>query len=296
MRNAVFSILCLPLVIGCAGASGAGGYKAPGPVETASPADQQGWDPKAVELADKMLAAAGGAEAWAGVGELTFSMGIEQDGKRIATMVHHWDRATGRHRWEQEAGREPLVIVHRIDGQGQGRGYVKVEGATSRGRSGAAVGDNRKLTQIPATNYAELEPKALKQFRRDVWWLTMHYRLKAKGAQLKYGGLLEGPEGKKYETIDVKFAGEPWMPDEGFTLFVDPATNLPALMTVQEPGQTTKSAWFWEGWKEVGKLKLATVRRIYLGEGKPSSVFKKYENITASAAATDDVPYMPWAK
>ena len=58
--------------------------------------DRSGSDPKALAIADKVLATAGGADAWNKVKQLRWTEVIANDGKVLFTFEEAWDRWDGR--------------------------------------------------------------------------------------------------------------------------------------------------------------------------------------------------------
>ena len=69
--------------------------------------DGSGPPDAAVELAEKVLEAMGGREAW----EATRYLRFDFFGRRL----HHWDRYTGRHRLEGETqDGEEYVVLHNV--------------------------------------------------------------------------------------------------------------------------------------------------------------------------------------
>src|SRR4051794_32848537 len=58
--------------------------------------DRASQDSKALEIADKVVAASGGAAAWSAAKQLRWSQVISQDGKELLAGEQAWDRWNGR--------------------------------------------------------------------------------------------------------------------------------------------------------------------------------------------------------
>src|SRR3990172_5154126 len=64
----------------------------------AAPAfDRSASDPKALAIADKVLAAAGGADKWNAAKQVRWSESVMNDGKEAVAGEQAWDRWNGRH-------------------------------------------------------------------------------------------------------------------------------------------------------------------------------------------------------
>ena len=73
-------------------------------------------DPKAVAVADEVLEAMGGKDAWNGTHFLRFDFAVESGGKTVVSRAHTWDKWTGRYRLEAKtkAG-DPYVALMNIN-------------------------------------------------------------------------------------------------------------------------------------------------------------------------------------
>ena len=284
MKTLYSFVLSAGAVLGCAAGlstSGAGGgYSAPMAPETATTADQQKWDPKAVALVDQMVAALGGEGAWNGVGEVQALAGFNDGPKRILSVKHLWDRATGRHRYDCERPGEPAFFVaHRVDNAAAGKAYVRRLGT-----------QDSKTKWAGADEHEHLRQRALAGFRRELFWLTAPYRLKASGAELRMQADQPGPDDRTYDILDASFSGADWRPSERLRIFVDKTTHLPAHVLMFDPGKD-KARWGYtlEGWKQVGPVKVATMWKSL--NGRETLTFA---NLAFEPRAVDNDLYMPW--
>ncbi len=284
MKTILAFVMSASAVLGCATAGGGGaGYRAPMAPETATAADQQKWDPKAVAVIDQMVAALGGEAAWSGVGEVQMMAGFNDGEKRILSARHWWDRATGRHRYDLERVGDPAFYVcHRIDNALQGKGYLRLGGVQDS--------KNTKSQAVATSQYEKVRAIAIAAFRRELFWLTAPYRLKSAGAELRLVPDQQGPDGKAYEVVEAAFSGAEWRPMERYQFFIDSATHLPAHVLIFEPGKDKASAGYTLGaWKQVGPVKVATEWKSL--NGKQTVTF---DNLSFEPRSTEDAIYMPW--
>ncbi len=288
MKTMFAFLMSASAVLGCAtagggGAAGGGNFQSPAPSEAPTTADQQKWDPKAVAVIDQMVAALGGESAWSGVGEVQATIGFNDGDVRTKTAKHAWDRPTARHLYDAEPAKEtPYYVGHRIDGAAQGKAYKR-----SQGRH---AGANVQKQPVAADDYRKIDEIAMAGFRRELFWLTMPYRLKVAGASLKLLANEPMPDDKVRDVIEATFSGSAWQPRDRYLIFVDRQTHLPDVVLLFEPGKDKPWTGFKPGeWKQKGPLKVATVWR-HLG-GKEVVTF---DNLSFEPRALDNSIYQPW--
>src|SRR5207244_3696374 len=82
------------------------------PAATGPGFDASRSDPKAVAIADQVMSALGGAEAWNRTRYLRFDFVPERDGKPGPGRAHTWDKQTGRYRveWTGQDGKRTVVL------------------------------------------------------------------------------------------------------------------------------------------------------------------------------------------
>ncbi len=187
-------------------------------------------DPRAVTVAERVLEAMGGREAWDATRFLQWNF--------FGRRTHAWDRATGDVRIE--AGeRVTLLNVH-----------------TREGRvfeAGAEVTDPAARAEALEAGYA--------QWINDSYWLLMPYKMLDPGVRLEYRGEAALPDGRPAELLGMTFdAGVGLTPQNRYDVWVAKDTGLVeqwayyADATDAEPRFTLP----WAGWKPFGGILLAT--------------------------------------
>src|SRR5262245_44612143 len=72
-------------------------------------------DPKAVEIADKVITAAGGHDKWTGVKQIRWTQSITQgEGKPAVMFDEAWDRWNGRHHLQIHQKSGDLIVMRGI--------------------------------------------------------------------------------------------------------------------------------------------------------------------------------------
>ena len=196
-------------------------------------------DPRAVAVADRLLKALGGAQAWEQTRFIQFAFSYEA-GARKGSRLHLWDRHAGRLRYEKNdpAGR-PLVVL--LDVQA---------------RAGEAY---RAGTKLPPAEARPLLDEAYEAWINDTYWLVMPYKMKDPGVRLAYGGeLTEG--GSTYDRVLLSFEKVGLTPGDRYWAYVNRGTGLMdrwAYVLEDQPADSTPTAWEWKGWTRYGRILLA---------------------------------------
>ena len=187
MRS-VIAILFV-LVAACAGSSRSTFAQFPG----APPAfDRANTKPEALEVADKILATAGGAEAWAKAKMVRWKQVILRDGKPVMTVQQAWDRWNARH-WAE---------IDRDDGNNAGVTY-EIYGDY---RGGYVL--NKADHKQPVTTKETLAAMQLARdaFKRDSAVLLAPFLLQEPGSKLEYqGDVKDDATGTEYKELKVTF-------------------------------------------------------------------------------------------
>ena len=205
-------------------------------------------DPRAIAIADRVMLALGGAEAWNRTRYLRFDFAVDRGGKSWRSRAHTWDKWTGRYRLEanvqpgpppRKEG-EPFVVLTNINTK-QGAVYVR----------------GRRLGPEEEKKYLEL---AYAIWVNDTYWLLMPYKMKDPGVTLAY----DGEEGKGAETWDkvvLTFDNVGLTPKDKYWAYVNRATGLVdkwEYILGGGPGPPTPFAW--KGWARHGAILLASDR------------------------------------
>ena len=154
-------------------------------------------DPKAIEIADKVINAMGGQENWENTRYITWEF--------FGARKLFWDKKTGNVR--VFSARDNFTIL------------VNIHDLTGR-----VLQNGQEITQ----------PDTLKKFLEigksmwinDSYWLVMPFKLKDPGVNLKYLRQDTTSEGKLAEVIELTFDGVGETPDNKYEVYVDKETNL----------------------------------------------------------------------
>ncbi len=215
--------------------------------------DRAGSDPRALEIADRVFAAAGGA-SWARARQLRWSQTVTDggavagpDGGAVAgpdaaaaaaaaaahpeVRDHVWDRWNGRHRTRTRRAatctgarceaRDDRAVVLVFDVYGPGElAYGEEDGAAF---------------PIDKVTHGSGGPRA--SWNQETALLCLPFLLRDPGARLAYAGTTHDA-GAAYEELRLSFPSDPTRAGRSFQLLVDPATHVIARVAVEaaDPG------------------------------------------------------------
>jgi hypothetical protein len=197
-------------------------------------------DPRAVKVADEVMKALGGKQAWDKTRYLRFDFGFERDGK-LQTRAHTWDKWTGRYRLEgQDQQGRPFVVLMNVNTR-DGQAWV--------GGQRAAGEEEKKLLE-----------RAYGTWINDTYWLLMPYKLRDPGVTLGYEGeTKEG--GATYDKLVLTFDNVGLTPKDKYWVWVNRDTRLVDRWDFVLKGEDVPPTTFlWTGWRDVGGVKLAGER------------------------------------
>lgn len=200
-------------------------------------------DPAALELAQHVIEALGGAERWEALRGLRWSFGAEVNDTLRNERRHAWDKHTGWHRVEgrtRDGG--TFCFIHNIH---TGEGQAWMNGHTIEGDS-----------------LATLLARAKSLWINDTYWMLMPYKLLDPGVHLT----LEKPvteNGVTYDRLALSFeAGIGETPDDRYWVWIERGTHRvhrwEMVLTGREPPPV---AYTWEGWEEHAGLWFPTAHR-----------------------------------
>ena len=199
-------------------------------------------NPSPESIADQVMQALGGKEAWDQTRFLRFTFGRR---------THNWDKWTGR---------------HRIEGQTQdGKKYLVLHNLNTR--QGEAWLDGQKLEGDAAKEWLD---RAYQAWINDTYWLLMPYKLRDPGVNLAYAGS-EQIDGKTYDKLHLTFGNVGLTPKDQYWAWINRDTHLMdrwAFILESMPKDGPASAWKWEGWQKHGKIMLAPTRSQVGGDRK----------------------------
>jgi hypothetical protein len=197
-------------------------------------------DERAVKVADEVMKALGGKDAWDKTRYVRFDFGFERDGK-LQTRAHTWDKWTGRYRLEgQNQQGEPFVVLMNVNSR-EGQAWVKGQRQT---------GDEEK----------KLVERAYGTWINDTYWLLMPYKMRDPGVTLAYDG--EAKEGgATYDKVMLSFDNVGLTPKDRYWVWVNRDTHLVDRWDFVLKGEDVPPTTFlWKDWRKVGNVKLAGER------------------------------------
>jgi hypothetical protein len=224
--------------------------------------DLAGSDPRAIALADRVMARMGGRRAWDETRYIRWSF--------FGRRHHVWDKYTGNIRVEG-VDREteiPYLILMNIYTK-EGRAWESGEEVTDPGR------------------LAELLDRGEAVWINDSYWLVMPYKLKDSGVTLEYLGEAAMEDGRPAEVLRLTFKGVGRTPDNKYHVWVARDTDLVEQwayyrnFTDPEPGFTGP----WRNWQQYGQILLSDNRGerghtdLAVYDELPASVFASPEPV-----------------
>jgi hypothetical protein len=202
--------------------------------------------PSASDVANQLMKALGGKEAWDSTHYLRFTFA----GRR----THHWDKWSGRHRVE---GQTP-----------EGQKYVVLENINTH--QGEAWVDGKKQEGDALKQWLD---RAYGAWVNDTYWLLMPYKLQDPGVNLTYEGT-EQLDGNTYDKLHLSFGNVGLTPGDEYWAWINRDTHLMdrwAYLLQAAPGEqraTEPTPWRWQGWQKYGKIMLAPTRAQVTGDRK----------------------------
>jgi hypothetical protein len=193
-------------------------------------------DDKANEIAQTMMRAMGGQDAWNKAHFVRYDFKVDAGGKTVVDRSHLWDKQTGRYRIDDndKQGRDRVTLFN----VGTKQGDVYVAGKKLEGAPAAAA-----LKDAYAT------------FINDMYWLSMPWKWTDQGVHLKYLG--QKPlNGKSFDVVQLTFGKVGLTPGDSYQAYVSPSTNLMEHWEYKLQGGQTGS-WDWQ-YATTGGVKLGS--------------------------------------
>ncbi len=255
-RSIVWSALALIFVL----APGAGAAD-----ETNPPApgfDLDGSDPRAIEIADRVMAAMGGRQAW----DATRFLRWRFFGRRL----HVWDKHSGDIRVEgvDSDTDEPYVVLMNLHTL-EGRAW----------RAGREVTAEEEL--------AELLDLGEAVWINDSYWMFMPYKLKDSGVTLKYAGEGTMADGRAAELLELTFREVGRTPENKYHVYVANDSSLVEQWDFYAKAADAEPRFMvpWGNWQRYGQILLSDDRgerghsEIAVFAELPESVFSSPEPV-----------------
>jgi len=198
-------------------------------------------DPKAAALADKVMKALGGADAWNKTRYLRFDFAVDREGKTLVRRAHTWDKWTGRYRLEATTKKgDPSVVLMNVNTK-EGSAFLK--GKQLEGKDA-----KKQLEEAYAT------------WVNDTYWLLMPYKMKDPGVILAYDGE-EKKGAEAWDKVRLTFDGVGLTPKDKYWAYVNRKTGLVDRWDfVLKGDKKPPSTFSWKNWKAYGKIQLADDR------------------------------------
>ena len=219
--------------------------------------DRQGSDPKAIEIAEKVLAAAGGRSGWDAAKQIRWKQTVTSDGKVTLETEQAWDRWNARHHGRLAIGEGSIVVGYELYGRFS-MGFME---------------EGRKKENLDDESRAKALAKAKSVFNVDTAVLTLQFLMLEPGATLEYVGPAKDDAGNEgYDEVAVTF-GDPLRKELEFHAIVDRTSNELRRIEMLKIGTIQKVGYSLQGWTRVGGLSFAT-QRTNLGYSGETTAIK----------------------
>lgn len=214
-----------------------------------------GSDPKALAVADAVMKAMGGQQAW----DETHYISWNFFGRRTLK----WDKPSGMCRIEW-ANRPWKIILNLHDGTGQ-----------------VSLGGVAQSHPDTLSKYLDIGKQV---WINDSYWLVMPFKLKDPGVTLKYLGEVQTEAGTEADLIQMTFSGVGVTPDNKYHVWVDKVSHLVTQWAYFEKYTDEKPTLVnpWGDYQRYGKIMLSSSRGsrgsmapIEVLEQAPAGVFER---------------------
>jgi hypothetical protein len=216
--------------------------------------DRAGSDPKALEVADQVFAAAGGPGNWDKAKQIRWNQTITSDGKVLLDGEHAWDRWNARHFARLKKSDGSIKVGYHLYG-GFSMGFME--------------GENGKTHNLDDESRDKAVKVAQAAFNVDTAVMTLQFLLFEPGAKLTYVGPVRDEAGTEaaYDDVQVTFA-DPLRANLEFHAIVDHTSHMLVRVEMMKPGVNQKVGYTLKDWVTVNGLKFATSRTNlgYAGE------------------------------
>ena len=224
---------------------------------------QEASDPKATEIADKVMAAMGGEKAWNETRHITWNF--------LGVRTLTWDKWTGN---------------------------VRID--FPKDKSAVLLNINTNVGKVFKYGTEQTAPDSLKKYLKsgkDIWindsyWLTMPFKLKDKGVTLKYLGDAKTEAGRESHLLQLTFKEVGNTPNNMYKICVDKETNM-VMQWAYFPNASGEKPAFtrpWTEYKPYGKILLSGERgdrdltEIKVFELLPESIYTDFKKPDFSKA------------
>lgn len=193
-------------------------------------------DDKAIAIAERVMEALGGEQAWKATRTIRFTFANAR--------THYWDKHAGRERLEGTTKEgETYCVLLDLDTKA---GDVYLNGKPAAGE------EKKKWLE---RGYAA--------WVNDTYWLVMPYKLHDPGVTLIYDGE-ESLDGATYDKLKLTFENVGLTPGDTYWAYINRDTGLmdrwAYILESYEP-DAPATHWVWYDWQEYGDIMLASGRR-----------------------------------
>jgi hypothetical protein len=212
-------------------------------------------DPKAIQIADEVMAAQGGRDNW----DATHYLAWNFFGNRHLI----WDKYTGNVRIDY-LKKDTKILVNINDLKGK------------------VYKDGAEVTQ--PDSLAKYLEEGRKNWINDSYWLFMPFKLKDSGLTLKYLGEDTTQTGAKADVLRLTFQGVGATPQNAYKVYVDKQSHLVSQWAHYREANQAEPNFVtpWEDYQTYGKIKLSGSRgerkltEIWVLDKLPESVFTSF--------------------
>jgi hypothetical protein len=217
-----------------------------------------GSDPKAIQIADSVMAAQGGRESWDETRYISWNF--------FGNRKLLWDKATGNVRVEHLKDDTKILVNVNTD---EGRVYK----------------DGAEVTQLDSV--AKYLQRGKEAWINDSYWLVMPFKLKDSGVTLKYLGEETTQAGQPADVLQLTFESVGVTPENKYKVYVDKETNLVSQWAYFKSASDPEPAFVmpWQDYQTYGKLKLsgdrgqAKITDIKVLDEVPETAFTSFEPV-----------------
>ncbi len=208
---------------------------------------------EALDLADKVIAAHGGAAAWEKAKQIKWHQELLHDGKPVMIGDQAWDRWNARH-WAK---------IMREDGNGAMGVMYDIYGTRAVGFTESKSGAKQPVTSSEAAPGIK---QARTAWQRDATITFAAFLLVEPGTKLEYAGTVKDGD-KEYHDLKLTFDSKD-PARGGIVLHIYPDKEKFLIHRVElENAAGEKYAYELDGYQTVGGLQIATERKN-LGSGE----------------------------
>jgi len=225
-----------------------------------------GSDPKAIEIADEVMAAMGGRKAWDNTHYVCWNF--------FGRDALIWNKWNGDVRIDRSNG---MTLISNINNE-----------------TGKAFMNGREITD--ADSVADLMQTAKSIWINHSYWLVMPYKLKDSGVTLKYVGEEATQDGKPADKLNLTFESVGRTPQNMYYVWVDKESKL-VTQWAHFSNSTDEEPRFinpWADYKQYGNIMLSSSRGergmedIMVFDELPASVFTSPEKPDLASMKTSE--------